>query len=88
MPILNDDALELQEPFRLMVGNSQNILTIRDVDGRVRYANPSFYRVLGYSEEAVAGSTCFELLHPEDRDTVLSALGGYIQTPGARGNIR
>ena len=30
------------EPFRLMVENSHDIFTIRDADGRVRYANLFF----------------------------------------------
>jgi PAS domain S-box-containing protein len=88
MPTLNEALPELEHPFRLMVENSHDIFTIRDADGRLRYANPSFYRILGYEEHAFIGSNCFDLLHPEDRDAVLAALTDFAQNPGARGTIR
>jgi PAS domain S-box-containing protein len=71
-------------PFRLLVENSNDILTIREADGRVRYTNPSFFRLLGYKKEEIIGSTCFELLHPEDRGAVLAALDELLKKPGAR----
>ena len=85
---LTDSNAELEEPFRLLVENSNDILTIREADGRVRYTNPSFYRLLGYKREEIIGSTCFELLHPEDRDTVLMALDELLKKPGARDSVQ
>jgi PAS domain S-box-containing protein len=83
-----DAQHELEEPFRLLVENSDDILTVRDADGRIRYTNPSFYRHLGYRQEEVVGSTCFDLLHPEDRAGVLAALEELKKSPGARGSVR
>jgi PAS domain S-box-containing protein len=85
---LQEPLSDLDPPFRLMVENSHDIFTIRDADGRVRYANPSFYRILGYQADGILGETCFDMLHPEDRDVVLEAFQGFIKTPGARGTIR
>ena len=68
--------------------NSNDILTIREADGRVRYTNPSFYRLLGYKKEEIIGSTCFELLHPEDRDAVMTALDELLKTPGGRDSVQ
>ena len=76
------------EQLRLLVENSEDILTIRDADGRIRYTSPSFYRVMGYKEEEVIGSTGFELIHPEDRSNVLAALDEFVKTPGARDSIQ
>jgi len=70
------------------VENSNDILTIREADGRVRYTNPTFYRLLGYKKEEIIGSTCFELLHPEDRDTVLMALEELLKKPGGRDAVQ
>ncbi|HKW57911.1 MAG TPA: PAS domain S-box protein [Candidatus Acidoferrum sp.] len=77
-----------EEDFRLMVENSDDILTIRDADGRIRYTSPSFHRVLGYKQEEVVGTTGFDLIHPEDRVTVLGALEEFMSTPGARDSIQ
>lgn len=84
----SDSILELEEPFRLLVENSNDILTIREADGRVRYTNPTFYRLLGYKKEEIIGSTCFELLHPEDREAVMSALDELLKTPGGRDSVQ
>ena len=83
-----DSTVELEEPFRLLVENSNDILTIREADGRVRYTNPTFYRLLGYKKEEIIGSTCFELLHPEDREVVIAALGELLKTPGGRDSVQ
>lgn len=77
-----------EDQFRLMVENSEDILTIRDADGRIRYTSPSFHRVLGYRQEEMVGSTGFDLLHPDDRATVLGALEQFLKTPGARDSIQ
>ncbi len=76
------------ERFRLIVENSQDVLCIRDADGKVRYASPSIQRVLGYSQEQLIGATGFELIHPEDRSTVESAMHEFWKNPGARGSLQ
>jgi len=73
---------------RLVVEHSDDILTIRDADGRIRYTSPSFQRVMGYKQEEVIGETGFDLLHPEDRENVLTAMDEFMKTPGARDSIQ
>jgi len=85
---MTDSISELEEPFRLLVEHSNDILSIREADGRVRYTNPTFYRLLGYKKEEIIGSTCFELLHPEDRETVLTALDELLKRPGPRDSVQ
>lgn len=88
MAIPTDDVRELRDSFRILVENSDDILTIRESDGRIRYTNPSFHRILGYKQEEVVGSTCFDLLHPEDRERTLESLNELMKTPGARGSVQ
>ncbi|HKW32990.1 MAG TPA: PAS domain S-box protein [Candidatus Acidoferrum sp.] len=73
---------------RLVIEHSHDILSIRDADGRIRYTNPSFQRVLGYQQEEVIGETGFDLIHPEDRASVLTALDEFVKAPGARDSIQ
>ncbi len=84
----NETLYGLSDHFRQMVENSHDILTIRDAEGRVRYASPSIHRILGYKQEDLIGSTGFELLHPEDRSAVESAQSEFWNNPGARGSIQ
>ena len=79
---------DVEQRFRLMVENSHDILTIRDADTRVRYTSPSIHRVLGYRQEEIIGSTGFELIHPEDRSNVETALNEFWKNPGARDSIQ
>ena len=72
---------ELNDHFRQMVENSHDILCIRDADTRVRYASPSFQHVMGYKQEEIIGSTGFDLIHPEDRSAVESAVTEFWKTP-------
>jgi PAS domain S-box-containing protein len=76
------------EQMRLLVENSEDILTIREADGRIRYMSPAIHRVLGYKQEDLIGSTGLELLHPEDRQAVESAFAQFWKTPGARDSIQ
>ena len=66
---------------RLVVEHSDDIVTIRDADGRIRYTSPSFQRVMGYKQEEVIGETGFDLLHPEDRENVLAAMDEFNRHP-------
>jgi len=79
---------DVEQRFRLMVENSHDILTIRDADARVRYISPSIQRIMGYRQEAIIGSTGFELIHPEDRSNVETALTEFWKNPGARDSIQ
>jgi PAS domain S-box-containing protein len=73
---------------RLVVEHSDDIITIRDAEGRIRYTSPSFHRVMGYTQQEMIGSTGFELLHPEDRPNVENAMAEFWKTPGARDSIQ
>jgi len=74
--------------FRLIVENSEDIMAICDADGSILYTNPSSFRVLGYKEEEVVGSTGFDLLHPEDRANAIASLNEFVKTPGARDSMQ
>ena len=43
--------------FRLGIEKSSEVVFLTDVDGKIRYANPSFQKVYGYSPEEVIGQT-------------------------------
>ncbi|HKV26502.1 MAG TPA: PAS domain S-box protein [Candidatus Acidoferrum sp.] len=73
-----------EEQFQLMVENCADILTIREADGRIRYTNASYERILGYSVEEAVGETGYELIHPEDSSKVMAALEEFLKMPGAR----
>jgi diguanylate cyclase (GGDEF)-like protein/PAS domain S-box-containing protein len=53
--------------FRAMVRDSNDIMAIVDVDGRLVYASPVTERILGLDPDSLVGTDAFDLIHPEDR---------------------
>jgi PAS domain S-box-containing protein len=58
---------------------SLDILVLASPDGVLRFVNPSFTRVLGWSRDDVAGRNVFDLLHPDD---VEATRDGFAQVAG------
>ena len=77
-----------EEQFRMIVEKSQDILCIRSADGLMRYASPSIHPLLGYKQEEVVGTTCLEVIHPEDRIAVEIARDELLKNPGARDSVQ
>ena len=59
-----------EERVRALVANGNDVILILTAQGRVAYASPSVQRVLGYDAEALTGTDAFDLVHPDDVDTV------------------
>lgn len=57
-------------------------VVIADGDGRIRYASPFVETLTGIRDGRLAGTTALDLLHPDDRDTVLSTLDALSENPG------
>jgi PAS domain S-box-containing protein len=81
-------SYETEKQLRQMIENSEDILGIRDSEGRFRYANRSIQRVLGYTQEQVIGSTGFDLIHPEDRPAFDETRTEFLKKPGTRNSIQ
>ncbi len=63
-----------EERFRSLVQNLTDVITVLDPDGRMQYLSPSIEHVVGYTPDELVGRNCFELVHPDDRERVASAL--------------
>jgi PAS domain S-box-containing protein len=65
---------------RLVVENSGDLIVLVDRETRIKFASPSFSRVLGYDTEEVIGLPGMTLVHPDDVERVQQALGEAITT--------
>jgi PAS domain S-box-containing protein len=50
-----------------------------DVEGRHTYSNPAVMSILGYRPDEVVGGGAFELMHPDDRQSVLLGFRACVQ---------
>jgi diguanylate cyclase (GGDEF)-like protein/PAS domain S-box-containing protein len=65
-----------EELYRVIAENSTDIVTRHDADGHYLYASTSMESAMGWEPEALAGMSCFDLIHPEDLERAASALRG------------
>lgn len=64
---------------------SLDLMCIAGLDGYFRRVNPSWTRVLGWSEEELLARPVHEIMHPEDRERTLAARAGLARGVPVRG---
>lgn len=52
--------------FKAILQNLIDVVFVMSKEGMIKYVTPSVTAVLGYSEEELAGMSCFDFIHPED----------------------
>ncbi|HOW64172.1 MAG TPA: PAS domain S-box protein [Candidatus Paceibacterota bacterium] len=81
-----DALLESEERFRLLIQHSQDMITVLDEEGRLKYQSPTIAQSLGYEASAITGKYVFSVIHPDDRrhvEAMFTAIkqGKHIGTP-------
>jgi PAS domain S-box-containing protein len=64
--------MELTGTEATLLDRALDIVVVIDEAGRLQYANAAIERVLGYDPESIRGQNVLELIHPEDREEVVS----------------
>ncbi|MBN8733354.1 MAG: response regulator, partial [Acidobacteria bacterium] len=67
--------------FRAIVDNSADIVVIFNRGGHITYTNKSIEKRLGYTPAEMAHHT-FDLIHPDDRDSLKNAMEHSFANPG------
>src|ERR1700691_2439009 len=65
--------VEREELFHLISENAADMIGVVDMKGNRLFNSLSYQRVLGYSSEELEGSSAFEQIHPDDRESVKKA---------------
>jgi two-component system, sensor histidine kinase and response regulator len=73
--------------FRSLVHNSSDLITVVDEHAVALYQSPSSVRVLGYEPAEVVGSKLTDLLHPNDKGTVVSMFAELFKQPGGTAEL-
>lgn len=73
---MTEEALKAsEEKYRLIINNVHEIISIVDADKHtVIFINPALEKILEYSCEEYSLLDIFDLVHPEDMNTVMKAL--------------
>lgn len=71
---------ESEAHYRLLTDNIADIILVIDTCSLLRYVSPSVEQVLGLRPEDMLGKSCFDMIHPEDRESVRSATAQLSET--------
>jgi diguanylate cyclase (GGDEF)-like protein/PAS domain S-box-containing protein len=63
-------AGNIGQMLRPLMTRSQEVAVVTGAYGVVRFASPAVERILGWTDEDVAGRSLFDLIDPEDRESV------------------
>jgi PAS domain S-box-containing protein len=62
---------------------SDDIITVFDDSGTIRYVGPGVTRILGFDQAELTGQNAFDFVHPDDVDAVVDTFGELVGQPGA-----
>jgi diguanylate cyclase (GGDEF)-like protein/PAS domain S-box-containing protein len=77
-----DHSRREQKYFQALIENSVDMVAVLDGLGRITYLSPSVGRIFGLSRDELVGKNGFDLLHPDDRNTVLTDFSRLVLKPG------
>jgi two-component system cell cycle sensor histidine kinase/response regulator CckA len=81
---LAQEALAAKEShFRSLIENAQDVITIIDAGGTIRFQSPAAERILGRPPGEFVGRNILEFLHPDDAPGVQETLRRGIESPEA-----
>ncbi|MBI5053046.1 MAG: PAS domain S-box protein, partial [Chloroflexi bacterium] len=69
--------------LRLIANNMLDVIAQTDMNGKIIYASPSHYSVLGYEPESLIGHNVIEFVHPDDMTRVMTAMRIGKETAGS-----
>ena len=71
---IRHQLVEREELFRLISENAMDMIAVVDPDGRRLYNSPAFARILGFTDDELAGTSFYAHVHPDDVHTAQQAV--------------
>jgi diguanylate cyclase (GGDEF)-like protein/PAS domain S-box-containing protein len=77
---MEEALLISEEKYRLIAENMNDVVSILDENGIMKYASPSHEIVLGFTSEEYEGQLTFDMIHEEDLPSVLEVFQEILET--------
>ncbi|ARK31321.1 ATP-binding protein [Halalkalibacter krulwichiae] len=71
---------ESESKYRLIAENMTDIILLLDMNGMILYASPSLGNVLGFPLKSYIGESSFDIIHSEDKQSVMTRFEQVINT--------
>ena len=76
-----------QEYYSSLVENSNDVISIVEKDGTIRYQSPSVEKIFGYKSEEMIGKNILEFIHPDDSSHISKDFTEFIKKRGSLGTL-
>jgi len=80
---MTEELRSSESHFRSLIDHAQDIITILEPTGVIRYESPSVKRILGYEQHDLIRQNAFSYMHPEDVPGTLKTLSEGVLVPGS-----
>jgi two-component system, cell cycle sensor histidine kinase and response regulator CckA len=71
---IRHQLVEREELFRLISENAMDMIAVVGPDGRRLYNSPAYGRILGFTDDELAGTSFYDHVHPDDVYTAQQAV--------------
>lgn len=78
---LLEEVSHSQKRMQVLLENASEVISIYDVNRKVKYESPSVIKILGYTPEEMLGDTDFSRIHPKGRTTIDKLFSDLIAFP-------
>lgn len=72
------DLVASENRFRALLENGNDIISVMDREFRIKYRSPSGYRVTGWTDAEILGTSRFDSIHPDDKALVQEQLSAVL----------
>ncbi|MFO0945271.1 MAG: ATP-binding protein [Planctomycetota bacterium] len=67
--------------FRTLIENTNDVVTVLNLDRTFRYVSPSARRILGYEPEELENASIIDLVHPDDHRLACDMIQRIVESP-------
>ncbi|MCX7877804.1 MAG: PAS domain S-box protein [Ignavibacteria bacterium] len=66
-----EELREKDKKFKVLIDNVNDIITLLNKDGDIKFSSPSLEKLLGYKENEFLNNNILNYIHPDDRDAFI-----------------
>lgn len=74
-----DGLAESEKRYRLVSENSQDVVSLHDLNGKFEYISPSCIDLHGYSPDFLVGKTALDFMHPVDAAAMMEQVPEFLR---------
>lgn len=78
---IQNELVKSKDYFQSLLENGQDIITVLDQEGVIRYMSPSIERILAYKQNELVGSDFFRYIHDDDLKEIKNLYVKMLNSP-------